>query len=214
MPIAHCWFWSFWKLFKPGFQNLAFHRQAMDTENLHEKGVTPWWCGLGQLKALEVQTWAARHHSLPLWRISPSKQELAKHHNHFQVPNSSICSRFRHNVFCLKLMHLQSCLSKTDPWSFMICDHWPLIHPSTFRAARPTVITEESLGPASLAAVSNSRLLSKIFYVKFLTCVPFCCCVMWHLNFRDPISVRDDKVKEEVKEKGFTKHKGGKPSPR
>ena len=26
-----------------------------------------------------------------------------------------------------------------------------------YRAARPTVITEESLGPASLAAVANSR---------------------------------------------------------
>jgi hypothetical protein len=60
--------------------------------------------------------------------------------------------------------------------------------PSTSRAARPTVITEESLGPASLAAA-----------------VP---------NTRDPISVRDEKVKEEVKEKGFTKHKGGKPSSR
>ena len=35
------------------------------------------------------------------------------------------------------------------------------------RAARPTVITEESLGPASLAAVSNSRLLSSYFRSNF-----------------------------------------------
>ena len=33
-------------------------------------------------------------------------------------------------------------------------------------------------------------------------------------SFSGKISVRDDKVKEEIKEKGFTKHKGGKPSPR
>merc|ERR1711899_638754 len=59
--------------------------------------------------------------------------------------------------------------------------------PSTSRAARPTVITEESLGPASLAAVSNSR---------------------------DPTSVKEERGKEEVKEKGFTKHKGGKQSSR
>jgi len=59
--------------------------------------------------------------------------------------------------------------------------------PSTSRAARPTVITEESLGPASLAAVANSR---------------------------DPTSVKEERGKEEVKEKGFTKHKGGKQSSR
>ena len=79
------------------------------------------------------------------------------------------------------------------------------------RAARPTVITEESLGPASLAAVSNSRFLLFLLKVFVLWFVGL---LLWRFNFRDPIPVRDDKVKEEVKEKGFTKHKGGKPSPR
>ena len=100
-----------------------------------------------------------------------------------------------------------------DP-QFSILDPLNLV---SCRAARPTVITEESLGPASLAAVSNSRFIIMISccHLKFtavLERLDFD--GLWHQNSRDPISVRDDKAKEEVKEKGFTKHKGGKPSPR
>ena len=74
--------------------------------------------------------------------------------------NTTITFKCRTQVFAqefatMSKVDAQSYHSKTDPWC-------------TFRAARPTVITEESLGPASLAAVSNSRLLSKIVYVTFL----------------------------------------------
>ena len=129
------------------------------------------WKKVSHLDDVGLDSWKPLKYRLELPDTTPCHCD-AFHQASRNWLNTTITFKCRTQVFaqdfatmsCLKLMHLQSCLSKTDPWSFMItdCDHWPLIW-CTFRAARPTVITEESLGPASLAAVSNSRLLSMIF---------------------------------------------------